>query len=578
MPSKIIKPLAKPIKYALGVPGSKSYMNRALICVALAQGTSRITQPNYCDDTQRLLKALQQLGVSITPNATAISIRGKRGGFVVPRRTLQMGNAGTATRFLTPLLPVGARLTGDAYMQKRPLTDLLHALTDLGFVVDAPSGCPPVTMLSREQSNSTITVSGKVSSQYLSALLLLAPTLPHGLTIQVKSRLVSRPYVDATIHVMKQFGIRVQRKGYTQFRVAAQKYKATNYTVPADSSSATYWWTLAAITGSAITVANIDLNDKQPDLAFLSALQRMGCTVQGTTVTGPQQLKPITIDMGDFPDSVMSLAVVAACAPGITTIKNIAHLTVKETDRLHLLVRNLRAVGITAKASSSELRIQGNPAKIKGGNIVTEHDHRFAMAFAILGLRTGKMRIDIPSCVKKSYPTFWNDLQAVQRHSAQQTIVLTGMRGSGKSTIGKQLAKRYRAQFIDTDVEIEKHAGISITEYVKLHGWKQFRILEERIAKRYARVRNAIIATGGGTLLSDTSYVKLKHNYIILLHAPLSMLHARVNADKRTKQRRPALMTHKITGKRNELAQVWKQRKTRYYHVADNIYDSRYPY
>lgn len=574
MPSKLIKPLAKPIKYAIAVPGSKSYMNRALICAALAQGTSRITQPNYCDDTQRLLKALQQLGVAITPTATAISIRGKRGGFVVSHRTVQMGNAGTATRFLTPLLPVGTRLTGDAYMRKRPVTDLLKALTELGFALDAPSGCPPVTMLSREQTNSTITVSGKVSSQYLSALLLLAPTLPHGLTIRVKGALVSRPYVDATIHVMRQFGIRVQRRGYTQFRVTAQEYIATNYTVPADSSSATYWWTLAAITGSAITVTNIDLNDQQPDLAFLTALRRMGCTVQGTTVIGPQQLKPITIDMGDFPDSVMSLAVVAACASGTTIIKNIAHLTVKETDRLRLLVSNLRSVGITAKATSSELRIQGNPAKIKGGNIATEHDHRFAMAFAILGLRTGKMHIDIPNCVKKSYPTFWNDLQAVQRHSAQQTIILTGMRGSGKSTIGKQLAKRYQARFIDTDVEIEKQIGISIADYVEVHGWKKFRTLEERITQKYARVHNTIIATGGGTLLSDTTYVKLKHNYIILLHAPLSVLQARINADEHTKHLRPRL----ITGKRNELAQVWKQRKVRYYEVADNIYDSRYPH
>lgn len=546
-----ISPLAKPIKYAISVPGSKSFVNRALICAALKSGKTTLYNLNYCDDVEYLITALQKLGVRIIKKPNVLVIHGTGGKFITPKRPLFLGNAGTAIRFLLPFVPAGTIVTGNAAMQKRPIKPLVEALCQLGYTIEAPTDCPPVKVTDTTISKRRVTIDGSLSSQYISALVLLQSTLEKPFQLSITGAKSSRPYIGMTQSVITHF------------------QKHNQYTVPADASSATYWWSLAAITGSRITVENIDEHSKQADLAFLHALKRMGCIVTGTTVVGPQKLTPITINMRNFPDSVMSLAIVAASTSGKTVITNIEHLKVKETDRMALLVKNLKTIGVKVTATNSQLTIYGEPEKLRSGKIITENDHRFAMAFAILGLRQSGIRIDNPECVRKSYPNFWKHFHLVQQHSKNQTIVLTGMRASGKTTFGRQLAKKYHARFIDLDREIAKHVQMPINIFVAKRGWSAFRTVEQQITKKFANVKNAVIATGGGTLIFKENYAKFKHYYIVLLNVPLKLLQQRLRADSNI---RPALQSDAI----KEIAHVWKQRKSTYFEIADQIYDSRH--
>ncbi|MBI2415671.1 MAG: 3-phosphoshikimate 1-carboxyvinyltransferase [Candidatus Kerfeldbacteria bacterium] len=527
--------MAKPIKYTVTVPGSKSFMNRALICAALAKGQSTLLNPVYCDDTNYMIKALRALGVHINTTARQVTIRGLNGKFKLPKpgrgtRRIYIGNAGTVIRFLTPLLPAGTRLVGNQRMQQRPLQELIEAVAQI-------------------KHDNHITITGTVSSQFISALLLVAPTLPHGLTIMVKGKLVSAPYVQMTLAVMHQFGIKVTRRN-DQFTIYKQDYQANNYTIEGDASSATYWWALAAITGSHITVPNIPLDTLQPDAKFKQLLEKMGCTVKANTVIGPwnKALKPMTVNMSDYPDAVLAAAVVMTQASGRSTITGIGHLTHKETDRLTLLKKNLRKLKST------------HPIVIDTGA-----DHRFAMAFSILGLAIGKITVDNKQCVKKSYPTFWSDFKKVEQQVKRQTIVLTGLRGVGKTTYGKILAKQFKMKFVDTDTMM----GKNISTLVQQHGWKQFRNQEHVVVKQMCKKKNAIIATGGGTLMYPRNFTVLKEHYIILLTAPLAVIRQRLSKQSH----RPALLKRQTVV--TELNQVWQQRKNKYYQIADNIYDSR---
>lgn len=588
-----VSPLQKPIKYSITVPGSKSFANRALVCAALAHGRSTLTQVNVCDDVRYCISALQTLGVRIR-SSSRMRIEGNGGEWMHHHswrgtarcrnsalRRLSIGNAGTAARFLIPFLPVGVTLTGNRYMQQRPLHDLLDALRQIGFELESQTGCPPVRMISRRQIKKQLTVNGSVSSQYLSALLMLAPTLPRGLRIIVQGSLVSQPYVDMTLAVMRQFGVRVRRTGYASFTIRPQLYRAATYQIPADASSAAYWWSVAAMTGSHITVNALDDFAGQPDVAVLDLFKGMGCAVQGSTVTGPVQLKPIRANLKNSPDAALSLAVVAACAQGVSELRGLAHLRAKETNRLRLLVKNLTAIGVRARATKSTLIIHGRPQLLttntsRDVTIHTEHDHRFAMAFAALGLRTGHVRIDHPDCVRKSYPTFWQTLRALQQHSRRQTIVLTGMRGSGKTTLGASWAKQYHARLIDLDHEIEKKVSMPLYAYITQCGMTAFRRIEHTVAKRWASAQNAIIATGGGTLVFSRNQQLFRRHYIILLTAPIQELRKRVRRDTVKGKARPPLLSNPHSNPIQELGPIWRKRKPIYLTIADRIYDSRH--
>lgn len=503
----------KPIKYSIVVPGSKSLMNRALLCAALAAGKSTIKNVVYCDDTGYMISALQKLGVRIKKHPTQIVVFGTNGKLFSDKK-IYIGNAGTVRRFLAPY----GKLFGSKRMAERPIADLEAVIHELRIT-------------------NKVKITGTVSSQFVSALLMYAPTLEKKVIITVTGKLISAPYVQMTIDVMRKFGVKTIIRN-SSFIIHPQHYKPTTYTVEGDASSATYWWALAAITGSHITVPNIPLDTLQPDAKFKQLLQKMGCTVRGNTVIGPWEkpLQAVNINMSDYPDAVLSAAVVMTCAQGKSRIRGIDHLAYKETDRLTLLKKNLN------KLKSNR------PVMIETGN-----DHRFAMAFSVLGCK-----VDNKQCVKKSYPTFWQDLQKIKQQAAQQTIVLTGMRGVGKTTYGKLLAIRHHAKFIDTD------------DYITFHGdWKKFRNHEHQVIKKLHNKTNTIIAPGGGALMYSRNVKLLKQHYIILITTPLAIIKQRLS--KQT--HRPALTKgHTVM---SELRSVWNQRQKKYYEVADNVYDCR---
>jgi 3-phosphoshikimate 1-carboxyvinyltransferase len=303
------------------------------------------------------------------------------------------------------------RLTGTPRMYHRPIGHLLEALNQLG--VEARSvdgnGCPPVEISGGQVKGGNVAVNCSVSSQYLSSLLLMAPCTPEGISIGISHGPVSRPYVDMTVNIMQQFGIRVRRDDYIWFEVAGrQTYRAGDYSVSPDASQAGYFWGAAAITGGSVTVKGVTRASCQGDVELARVFERMGCRVDdtpdGITVTGGD-LRAVTVDMADMPDMVPTLAVVAAFATGTTVIENVAHLKAKESDRLTSTCTELQKMGIAAVAQEDRLLVTGGTPR--GAVIETYDDHRIAMSFAMSGLAVPGVTISDPNCVDKSFPQFW---------------------------------------------------------------------------------------------------------------------------------------------------------------------------
>ena len=404
----------------INIPGSKSYTNRALLMAALAPGKSVLKGCLLSDDTNVMIEALENLGVSITIDRTTLTINAPH-SLKASFGPLYLGNAGTAVRFLTAILAHQSFLsviTGDARMQERPLQDLIDALTELGADISGQNGCPPLTIKGQKLSRSETHITGKNSSQYISALMILAPLLPEGLTIHVEGETTSKPYLDMTLNLMNKFCIQdVEREQFSRFHIPSQNYKPTDINIEADASSASYFFGLAAITGQTITVANLSRQTLQPDIQILDHLEKMGCLVNedsnGLTVTGPEQLKPLGhVDANSFPDGAMTLAVVSAFAPGETTLNGLHNL--KECDRLYALETELNRIGATTTTTDDSITINGNPKSLRPAPIQTYSDHRLAMCFGMAGARISNLEILDPDCVSKTYPDFWQDLKKVQ--------------------------------------------------------------------------------------------------------------------------------------------------------------------
>ncbi|MGE3540979.1 MAG: 3-phosphoshikimate 1-carboxyvinyltransferase [Candidatus Tectimicrobiota bacterium] len=405
------------------VPGSKSYTNRALTIAALASGTCTLHGALESDDTHVAREALKQLGITVEQEGSTFVVHGQHGHFTDPHQPLFLGNSGTATRFFTAMLTLAdfpCTVTGNSRMQERPIADLLDALNQLGTRATSLSenGCPPVHLAGQRLQGGTATISGAISSQFLSALLMVAPYAQQDVTLLVRDRLVSVPYVDLTLDIMARFGVRVDNDAYQRFFIPGrQSYRAQTYTIEGDASSATYFWGLAALLGQSISVTNVPPSSAQGDVRFLTILERMGCTVsQGEclSVSGPSRLQPLgTVDLNALPDAAMTVAVLAAFCQGETRICNVANLRVKETDRLHALATELRKVGVDVTEQADGLHIHGNPDTLHGADIATYDDHRMAMCFGMAGARLPGIRIQEPGCVTKTYPGFWDDLQQV---------------------------------------------------------------------------------------------------------------------------------------------------------------------
>jgi len=398
----------------VSVPGSKSYTHRTLIAAALADGTCTVRRPLRSQDTLLTLAALEKMGATAVDRETVIEIQGQNGSFKPCADEIYLANSGTSMRLLAGVAALGQgayTLTGTPRMYHRPIGHLLDALVQLGIDARAldDNGCPPVRIPGGQIKGGAVTINCSVSSQFLSALLLMAPCTEKGLSITVSHGPVSRPYVDMTVDILADFGIKVQRDGYTRFDVAGgQTYRAGDYTVEPDASQASYFWGAAAITGGSVTVEGVTRASTQGDVGLARVFEKMGCRVdedeKGITVTGGK-LTALTVDMADMPDMVPTLAVVAAFAEGTTVIENVSHLKAKESDRLTATCTELGKMGVTAVAEADRLLVTGGGAH--GTTIDTYDDHRMAMSFAMAGLMVPGVRIKDPDCVEKSFPTFW---------------------------------------------------------------------------------------------------------------------------------------------------------------------------
>ena len=402
------------VEATLTLPGSKSYTHRALIAAALAPGESILANALKAEDTELTAQALAGLGADLDWQGHTIRILGTGGHLKPVADPIFLGNSGTSMRFLTAVVALGSgtyRLTGTARLCERPMGELLEALNNLGVQATSEqgNGCPPVTVTGGSFTGGITRLSGAVSSQFLSALLLIGPLAPKGVEIEISGELVSRPYVDVTLSVLTAFGITFSREAYRRFIIpGGQSYRNHQYDIEADASSASYFWAAAALTGGRMTIANLDLESIQGDIDFLSVLARMGCHLisspQGLTVEGGP-LQGIHMDMSAMPDLVPTLGVLAAFAEGETVISGVAHLRHKESNRLAAVVTELGKMGITAEETPDGLRIIGGTPQ--GAEIETYDDHRIAMSFAVAGLKAKGVVIHNPDCVAKSFPDFW---------------------------------------------------------------------------------------------------------------------------------------------------------------------------
>jgi 3-phosphoshikimate 1-carboxyvinyltransferase len=415
---KEIQPLPHIVDATLNLPGSKSYTHRALIAAALAEGESALHNALRSEDTELTAQALVKLGAAIDWQDNTVLVRGIGGRLAPVDDPIYLGNSGTSMRFLTAVATLGQgeyRLTGTPRLCQRPMGELLAALKQLGGKVASVTGrgFPPIIVTGGIAGGRT-RLTGEVSSQYLSALLLIAPLTDLGVEIEVTGDLVSRPYVDLTLDVQAAFGISHFRRGYRYFQVPGdQMYQNRDYHIDADASSASYFWAAAALTGGRVTVANINMETSQGDVDFVSVLARMGCHIESTqaglTVEG-RPLTGIQVDMSAMPDLVPTLAVVAAFSQGETIISGVSHLRHKESDRLAAVAAELTKMGAPVQETEDGLRILGG-GPLRGAEIQTYDDHRIAMSFAVAGLKVPGVVIDDPDCVSKSFPEFWEYIE-----------------------------------------------------------------------------------------------------------------------------------------------------------------------
>jgi len=403
---------------AVRVPGSKSLTHRALIAASLTAGTSTIHGAVLCEDTLHTLNALRNLGAKIERPGSCIVVQGNGGRHNSPQEgvRLELGNSGTSLRLLLSLASLGPGafgFSGTPRLCERPVEGLLEALQSMGARIhyEGRRGFLPLRLESEGLRGGRIRLEGGTSSQYVSSLLMAAPCAVGQTEILVRGPMVSRPYIEMTVDVMKSFGVAVERPDERTFIVpAGERYRPCEYSVEGDASSASYFWAGAAVTrGRVVTKGVPSLDTRQGDVEFLHVLERMGCRVwrreDAVTVQGGP-LRCVSVDMGDLPDMVPTLAAVALFARGTTEIRNVGHLRFKESDRLAAIANGWRRLGCRVEETPSGLKIPGGP-RLKGACLDPMEDHRLAMSLAVVGLRVPGIRIRDHGCVVKSFPGFW---------------------------------------------------------------------------------------------------------------------------------------------------------------------------
>ena len=426
MPAELpIPPCPGPVRGAVRPPGSKSITNRALVCAALARGESLLTGVLDSDDTRVMAAGLAALGMHLDADWERghVRVAGSAGRIPASTATLDCAASGTTMRFLSAVCGLGRgtyRLDGTARMRQRPIGDLLGALRDLGVdaVAESPGECPPVVIRSPGLPGGDVRIRGGTSSQFASGLAMAAPCTARGMRIEFEGTLVSVPYLEMTRRVMEHFGARFEEAGDRGWRIAPGGYAGRAYAVEPDASAASYFAAAAAITGGEMRIEGLSRTSLQGDVAFCDALGRMGCAVAwhdapdgGSVTISGRAARGVDIDMNAISDTVPTLAVVALFAAGPTTIRNVAHIRDKETDRIGDLVRELRRLGADVDELSDGLTIR--PAPLRGAALTTYDDHRMAMSLALAGLAVPGVRIRDPGCVAKTFPGYWRELGAV---------------------------------------------------------------------------------------------------------------------------------------------------------------------
>jgi 3-phosphoshikimate 1-carboxyvinyltransferase len=402
------------------VPGSKSYTQRALIIAALAEGRSTISRVLLSEDTRYLMEALRVLGIEILTSGNDVVIQGTGGKIRNPGQAIYLGNNGTALRFLTTMVSLGKGeflLEGSSRLRERPLKPLLDALKTLGVPSHSRDnkGYPPVRIDAQGLRGGSVAFTDVESSQYISSLLIGAPYAAEDIEITLQGSTVSEPYIEMTLHIMERFGAEIERGDKNRFKVkSGRNYAGQEYIVEGDASSASYFFLAAALCRGRVRVMNINPESLQGDIKFLNIMEGVGCfIVRGDSwvdvIGGPLHGGDVVFDMGNMPDMVPTLAVLAAFRQGRTSITNVSHLRLKESDRIAALVNELHRIGVNAKERDDGLVIEGG--KPHGAEIETYNDHRIAMSFAIAGLVVSKMKIQDKLCVGKSFPGFWDELK-----------------------------------------------------------------------------------------------------------------------------------------------------------------------
>ncbi|EAO2082101.1 3-phosphoshikimate 1-carboxyvinyltransferase [Salmonella enterica] len=420
MESLTLQPIAR-VDGAINLPGSKSVSNRALLLAALACGKTVLTNLLDSDDVRHMLNALSALGINYTLSAdrTRCDITGNGGPLRAPGALeLFLGNAGTAMRPLAAALCLGQNeivLTGEPRMKERPIGHLVDALRQGGANIDylEQENYPPLR-LRGGFTGGDIEVDGSVSSQFLTALLMTAPLAPEDTIIRVKGELVSKPYIDITLNLMKTFGVEIANHHYQQFVVkGGQQYHSPGrYLVEGDASSASYFLAAGAIKGGTVKVTGIGRKSMQGDIRFADVLEKMGATItwgDDFIACTRGELHAIDMDMNHIPDAAMTIATTALFAKGTTTLRNIYNWRVKETDRLFAMATELRKVGAEVEEGRDYIRITP-PAKLHHADIGTYNDHRMAMCFSLVALSDTPVTILDPKCTAKTFPDYFEQL------------------------------------------------------------------------------------------------------------------------------------------------------------------------
>ncbi len=417
LPDKLTLSPIKNISGTVDLPGSKSLSNRILLLSMLAEGQTEIYNLLDSDDTRRMVEALHTLGVQLHENRqeNMITVSGTNGTIPVAEATLMLGNAGTAIRPLTAAMTLGHGrflLDGVPRMRERPIIDLINGLRQLGANVRCINNtdCPPVEVIASGLPGGTTLLSGAISSQYLSAILMAAPYAENEVCVEITDKLVSVPYVEMTLRLMQRFGVSVAHEDFQNFQVPRQAYRSPGTIfVEGDASSASYFLAGAAVTGGTVTVTGCGTDSLQGDSRFAEVLEKMGAKVdwkaREITVSG-SSLQGIDVDMNKMPDAAMTLAVAALFASGPTAIRNIYNWRVKETERLNAVCTELRKLGAKVEEGEDYLVIQP-PQKIQQSAIDTYDDHRMAMAFSLAACGNASVTINDPGCVSKTFPDYF---------------------------------------------------------------------------------------------------------------------------------------------------------------------------